>query len=84
MLNCRKIIDQADSHIARETSFWQRLKITLHLFMCVHCRRYVRQLQLLVSASENLHGEASDDEIQKIVHRCQHHHDDKAKADKTE
>ncbi len=46
MLKCHDVVEQSSNYIDGELGFWNRWQIRLHLFMCVHCRRMIRQLTL--------------------------------------
>lgn len=67
MLKCRDIVENADALIDQELSFRRRLTVRMHLFMCVHCRRYVRQLRDLLRAIAGMHGPASGREVSSIM-----------------
>jgi predicted anti-sigma-YlaC factor YlaD len=48
---------KASAFLDSELGLRERLAIRLHLLMCVHCRRFRRQLQALVEAM-SLRGQA--------------------------
>ncbi|WP_455211009.1 zf-HC2 domain-containing protein [Kaarinaea lacus] len=48
MLSCKDITEQANSYLEKELSFSKRLSVRVHLFMCVHCRRYIEQLHITI------------------------------------
>lgn len=78
MLKCQEVVQQADALLADELNLRQRIELRLHLLMCVHCRRYVRQLRKLVAAIPGMHGLASDEDVDKVmqcVHEHKHEHD---------
>ena len=50
MLKCREVTEQASALIDGELSWMPRLQMRLHLAMCKHCSRFVRQLRLLSDA----------------------------------
>lgn len=50
MLSCREITELATAYTEGALSFTDRWSVRLHLAMCGHCRRYVKQLRLTVSA----------------------------------
>lgn len=45
MLSCKKVVENTSEYLDGNLSFSQKLKVKLHLFMCVHCRRYIRQIK---------------------------------------
>lgn len=47
MLNCREITDRASDYLDGDLSRGQRMGVHMHLLMCRHCRRLVRQLSRL-------------------------------------
>lgn len=50
MLSCRDMTELATAHAEGSLSFGQRVRFWMHLAMCEHCRRYVRQLREMVRA----------------------------------
>jgi hypothetical protein len=83
MPSCREVTEKASEYVEKEMSFWQRLGFRLHLFICVHCRHYVKQLRLTIGALGRMQQESTpspnEDEIKDIVqqlkqHSCKSHH----------
>lgn len=73
MLKCRDVPQQTTSLLAGQLDWRQRLALRLHLLICGHCRRYVRQLRRLLAGLPLMHGEASDAEVDAVVRRvCDH------------
>jgi hypothetical protein len=60
VLSCKQVVDGADRLLAGEISLRQRLAMRLHLLICVHCRRYLRQMGLLLNALPHLRRRAAD------------------------
>jgi anti-sigma factor RsiW len=48
MYSCQQVHDQASALIDGELSAGQALALRLHLALCISCRRFVRQLRLLI------------------------------------
>lgn len=48
MLNCRDVTQHASDYLDKTLPLGQRLKLRLHLFMCIHCRRYLKQLRATI------------------------------------
>ncbi|MEE2604259.1 MAG: zf-HC2 domain-containing protein [Pseudomonadota bacterium] len=49
MLKCKHVTEKADALVDGSTLSWrERLALRLHLLMCGHCRRYVRQMGALL------------------------------------
>ena len=46
MLNCRQATEKASALLDGELTRSERWALRLHLMMCHHCRRYLRQLRL--------------------------------------
>lgn len=46
MLNCKDLVAQSSDFLDGQLSLRQRLAVRAHLAMCVHCRRFIRQLRL--------------------------------------
>ena len=69
MLNCREVTRQADQYIEGGLTRRQRFAMRLHLMMCRHCQRYIRQMRALLRAIPGMHREASDEEVENIMTR---------------
>ncbi|MGD8558967.1 MAG: zf-HC2 domain-containing protein [Gammaproteobacteria bacterium] len=69
MLSCKEITENANSYLDRELPFFTRMKVKLHLKMCVHCRRYVDQLQMTIEALKSMKPDdaVSDEVVDNIV-----------------
>lgn len=49
MLKCKHVVEKADALVdGTPLSRRERFALRLHLMMCHHCRRYVRQLRALL------------------------------------
>ncbi|MBX7113549.1 MAG: zf-HC2 domain-containing protein [Myxococcaceae bacterium] len=51
MLSCREITELATAYTERALPFTERIRFWVHLSMCKHCRRYVKQLRLTIDAT---------------------------------
>lgn len=49
MLNCKKHIENSSDFLEGEMSGWQRFNFKMHSFICVRCRRYLKQLQQTIA-----------------------------------
>lgn len=74
MLSCHELAHKASSdYIDGHLNWREQLAVRLHLFLCVNCRRFIRQLRLVKSTllrradvvSDPLPTSQSDDE-QKV------------------
>jgi anti-sigma factor ChrR (cupin superfamily) len=54
MLNCREVTEKASDYLEQTLSWQQRLSIRLHLLVCHHCRRYLRQLHAVALAVKQI------------------------------
>ena len=48
MLSCKEITENANKYLEKDLPFFMRLKVKMHLKMCIHCQRYVEQLQTTI------------------------------------
>lgn len=48
MLSCKELTELVTDYLEERLSFMQRTRFQLHLGMCRHCRRYLRQMRLTV------------------------------------
>ncbi len=70
MLSCKDINQKASQYIDGELTIRQRLVVGFHLLMCVHCRRYVRQLAATINTLRQLpKKECSDRQMEHIIDR---------------
>lgn len=69
MLKCRDVPQHAEMLMAGEMSASQRLALRVHLLMCRNCRRYVRQLKLMVGTLPQLPEDSTDDDIQRVLEK---------------
>ncbi len=75
MDRCEKIVEQASDYLDKNMSFSKRMKMRLHLLMCVHCRNFVRQFELTIGAIQGMGNNSprsgkesiSDEEIENQV-----------------
>lgn len=68
MLSCKELVRDADALLDGGLPLRHRLALRLHLFVCVHCRRYLRQLRLMVGALRRRGDEpASAQEVDQVV-----------------
>ncbi len=65
--NCRNMTELTSKYLADELSWSMRLKFRLHLVMCVHCRRYIRQFQQMLHLTPRISLEDEVEEKQLIV-----------------
>jgi Putative zinc-finger len=51
MLSCKEVTSRVSESLDRRLSLRERLKVMLHLLICLACQRMVRQMALLRAAS---------------------------------
>lgn len=73
MLKCRDIVNTADQLLDGDMNRRQLLATKMHLLLCRHCRRYVRQLRALLRAIPFMHKKASDTEVSKVMEHIHSH-----------
>lgn len=61
MLSCREISALASESLDREMRFRERIGMRLHLMLCSVCRRYVKQIRFLSTASRVLKDKVLED-----------------------
>ena len=48
MLTCKQLAQvYASDYLDNSLTGWQRMNVRLHLAMCSHCRRFMRQMKLV-------------------------------------
>lgn len=69
MLKCKDVVEKADALVDGTPMSWrERLAMRLHLLMCHHCRRYVRQLRALVTTLRRTEAPRNnDEEVERIL-----------------
>jgi predicted anti-sigma-YlaC factor YlaD len=45
MLSCKHIVDLGTDYLDQELGFWKKAEMKMHLMICGHCRRYIKQLK---------------------------------------
>ena len=77
MLKCRDVPEHAEQFADGQLPFRARLSLYFHLLMCGHCRRYLRQLKLLLrllpEAEAQKQAQVEDAEVQAILARLDRH-----------
>jgi len=69
MISCRQVYEKASDFIDQPPGPWMKIKLRLHLIICKHCRRYMRQLGMASHACAELaHPPLPDDEaIDRLI-----------------
>lgn len=63
MLTCKQMTELVTDYAEGRMPFWTRVSFNLHLGMCRHCRRYVKQMRLTVAATGKLPTEEVAPEV---------------------
>ncbi|MCW8855918.1 MAG: zf-HC2 domain-containing protein [Kangiella sp.] len=63
MLSCKHLVEQASEYIDEEMSTGKRVQVKLHLFVCVSCRRYMKQLKLTIAMLGRKHHHQAPEEM---------------------
>ncbi len=74
MLKCQHVEQRADALVdGTPLSRRERMALGMHLFMCRHCRRYVRQLRALTAHLRHREPTAAhDDQVQAVLDGVYH------------
>ena len=54
MMSCREVTELASQYVDRELPIAKRMAMRMHVTMCVHCRRFVRQLRATLELLRSL------------------------------
>ncbi|WP_339081956.1 zf-HC2 domain-containing protein [Pseudomonas sp. TMP9] len=46
MLSCKELVARASEVLDGQLGLRQRMSVRMHLAMCQHCRRFIRQMRL--------------------------------------
>lgn len=49
MLSCKHIVDLGTDYLDQELGFWKKTEMKMHLMICRHCRRYMKQLKQTIA-----------------------------------
>jgi hypothetical protein len=61
MLTCKEVSRTIASDELATAGWRRRLSVRLHLLMCLHCRRYSRQMREIGTAARRIFGEERPD-----------------------
>jgi len=62
MFSCKEITEKASEYLDQELPFFTRLKVRMHLQICVHCKRYMDQLQITIKTLSKMRNTDPVDE----------------------
>lgn len=69
MLSCRDVTERASDYLEDDITPRQRLAIRLHLMMCRHCRRLVKQLSLLRTSLRRRQPQLTEAQQQRLLQK---------------
>jgi len=70
MMTCRQLTELVTDYYEGRLSFFARIRFHLHLGLCLHCRRYVRQIWLTIKTLGSLPPETVPEETkQELLER---------------
>lgn len=70
MLNCRDVTERASDYLDQSMSRLDRLKILTHLMICQHCRRYVEQMNTVITLVREMRlNKTSEQHAEDVVTR---------------
>lgn len=67
MLKCRDIAARADEILSGELPWHRRVAVSVHLFMCERCRRFIDQYRRMINIVAQTEEPASDAEIARVL-----------------
>jgi hypothetical protein len=67
MMSCREVTELASQYVERDLPFGKRVAIRLHVAMCVHCRRFVRQLRVTIELLRTLGARSEPAAVSETV-----------------
>jgi len=75
MISCKDITENANGYIDHELPFMARMKMKIHLMMCVNCRRYISQLRTTIAALGKMGKQqpVDEDTVDKIVDKLKNY-----------
>lgn len=69
MLSCRQVAQMSGALLDGDLRYRERLAVRLHIFMCRHCRRFIRQLRhlLVFLRLRRTEQSVSDDFVDRVL-----------------
>jgi len=64
-MKCKDVSASASSYVDGELNFVDRARLRAHLFICVHCRRYIQQLGATISLVRGRQWVAPDEDAEE-------------------
>ena len=73
MLNCKDVTEHACDYLEQHLPLHKRLQMKLHLLMCYHCRRYIKQMITTIGIIKTGTTDISDEKAKKIAEKITNH-----------
>lgn len=62
MLSCKEVVKRSSDYVDGNLSVWGKLSYRFHLFLCVHCRRYIQHFNVAIGVSRECAKSSLSDE----------------------
>jgi len=70
MLKCREFANLASDYLDKNLGWKESFSVKIHIFICVHCRRFIRHLLSTIHIVQGMERElASSGEIKEVISR---------------
>jgi len=68
VLKCNRVSQLVSTGELTELGFMKKMELKMHVFMCVHCKRYVNQIQAIGRGARDMAGgrEAEPEQIVRM------------------
>lgn len=70
MMSCSEITELVTAYLDRRMPLSQRMAFRMHILMCPHCRRYLRQVRATVKLTGQLPAEPIPDQVRDDLVRA--------------
>lgn len=70
MMSCSEITELVTAYLDRRMPLSQRMAFRMHMLMCPHCRRYLRQVRATVALTGKLPTEPVPEEVREDLVRA--------------
>ncbi len=67
MLTCRQMSERASDIVDGQASWRERVSARLHVMMCDHCRRYFRQLRLVIATLHRMRPPHPEADTKRVL-----------------
>ncbi len=74
MYSCKEVVDKASHYTENQLKWRVRLAYKLHLLMCRHCQRFIKQFGLMVQSFPTLKWQEDTQLNKKIIKKIQSNH----------